>query len=663
MNNYYRRTIAQGIIKQIIFLACLLSCLAYRAGAQGFTIDRIKAEYTLLLSGYVSWADEGQYDNYRIGVLGAPLVYNELSFKSQMDQLKGKPFEAVYLKQINDISGIRILYVGQERNTDIRRIVNKIRGQPILMVTDSSSEYEYVMINLLAVNRGGKAFELNKKNIDEAGLSISDKVLILGGKEDDLREIYRASEKELEKVREELVLLSADIGRQKILLEDRKREIDTLNREIDNQKAELAILVHDISEQQMVLAEKNRILEMRETELRSKESEISSQNAHLEKLLRDIDSGGRILQEQRADMQIQARQIDAQRSVLERQTLTIERQKSILYLSGILIFLGAGLIFFIVRAYSIKKRANRILKEKNESIKRQNVEITRQKEEILAQREQLVEVNTRIERQNANITSSIYYALTIQQAILPFPEEIDRYFENFIVFLPKDIVSGDFYWISHIDRNAEMETFYIAVADCTGHGVPGGFLSMVGTRLLNAIVNESRIFEPGIILTELDERFRKALKQDRTENDDGMDLCLCRIERKTDRQDAVIPGAIKVCFAGARRPLFYISNNSGIIRLPGDPKPVGGRYHNDVSFTQKTLAMSSGDMLYLTTDGLADQSSPERKKFGNKRLMEVLSCSSHLSMEQQKMRLDEELLTFQKYEKQRDDITLVGIKL
>jgi hypothetical protein len=157
MNNYYRRTTTRCTIKRIILLAGLLSCLVNQPGAQGFTIDRIKAEYTLLLSGYVNWADEEQFASYRIGVLGDPLVYNELSFKSQMDQLKGKPFEAVYLKHISDVSGIRILYVGKDRNVDIRRIVNKIKGQPVLMVTDSASEFEYVMINLLAMNRGGQA--------------------------------------------------------------------------------------------------------------------------------------------------------------------------------------------------------------------------------------------------------------------------------------------------------------------------------------------------------------------------------------------------------------------------------------------------------------------------------------------------------------------------
>ena len=652
-----------GLLKIMFITVVFFACPAGRIIAQAFSQERMKAEYTLLLSGYVSWEGEEGFDRYRIGVLGDPLVYNEFIFKSGTDKLKGKPFEALYLKQIKDISSIHILFVGRLRNPDLKRIAGRIRGQPILMVTDSSSEYEYVMINLLALNTGGKSFELNKKNIDESGLSISNKILFVGGKEEDLRVIYRASEKELGKLHEELDSLNESIDRQKQLLEHRRLEIDSLNNQIGSQKHELTTLAGEISQQQAVLEERNSLLEKGESELRLKESEIASQNARLQQLLGDIKTSSGILQDQRRDMQIQSMQIEAQRSVLEKQTLTIEKQQSILYLLGVLIFLAACLIFFIVRAYSIKRRANRILKERNESIKRQNIEITRQKEEILAQGEQLTLVNRKIERQNQNITSSIYYALTIQQAILPLPEELDRYFENFIIFLPKDIVSGDFYWISHVNRIDNVETIFLAVADCTGHGVPGGFLSMVGTRLLNAIINESRIFEPREILTELDERFRKALKQDRTENDDGMDLCLCRIERKKDQYDESQAGMVSVCFAGARRPLFYSSKNGDIIRLHGDRKQVGGRYYQAITFTDEQLEMNRGSILYLTTDGLADQQSPQREKFGINRLMQVLASCRHLPMEQQKQKLDEELLSFQKYEMQRDDITLVAIRL
>ena len=617
--------------------------------AQMFTRDRTKAEYTLLFSGYVNWEGEEQIRQYSIGVLNSPLVYNELSFKSGTGKLKGKPFTVSYIKRIKDIGAVHVLYVAASRNPDIKRIAGKIKGQPILMVTDSCPDYEHIMINMLALNLGGKSFEINKGNIDETGLQVSDKILYVGGREEYLREIYLASEKEHEAVRKELADVSADLEEQKKMLGERRKEIDSLNLEIKGQMSELETLTDEIKDQQDVLEAKNRVLEDREKELREKEIEISQQNDRLSGLMADIETSSDILQEQRRNIQLQARQIEAQTDVLASQTDTIERQKNILLFFVVLFILGVGLIAAIIRAYRIKKEANRVLEDKNEAIRRQNIEITRQKEEITAQRE--------------HIKSSIYYALTIQQAILPQPEELDIYFENLIIYNPKDIVSGDFYWMSRVSAESDSnEKILLAVVDCTGHGVPGGFLSIVGSRILNAIVTENAIYDPGSILEEMDQRVRQALKQDKTENEDGMDVCLCSIERSRKR-DGSYGEKVKIRFTGARRPLFYISGSSDPVRLQGDRKGVGGPYFKDMEFTETALDLKRGDMLYLTTDGLADQSSPGGDKFGNKKIMRILTEGRGLPMSEQKILLDEALVSFQKYEKQRDDITFLGIKL
>ncbi len=617
--------------------------------AQMFSRDRTKAEYTLLFSSYVNWEGEEYVPQYKIGVFGSPAVYNELSFKAGTDKLKGKPFTVTYIKRIKDINSFHVLYVAASRNPDIKRIAGKIGGQQILMVTDSCPDYEHIMINMLALNLGGKSFEINKGNIDATGLQVSDRILYAGGGEDDLREIYRASEKELEAVRMELHEVSADLEAQKGMLEERRKDIDSLNLEITGQMSELDTLTAEILDQQAVLKAKNQVLQNREQVLREKEAEISQQNDRLSGLLSDIETSSDILQEQRRNIQKQARQIEAQTDVLATQTDTIERQKNILLLFGLMFILGAGLIGAVIRAYRIKKAANRELEEKNESIRRQNIEITRQKEEITAQRE--------------HIQSSIYYALTIQQAILPLPDELGSYFENFIIYNPKDIVSGDFYWMSRVSSESDSkEKILLAVVDCTGHGVPGGFLSMVGSRMLNVIVTEKAIHDTRSVLEEMDRRVRLALRQDRTENEDGMDVCLCSIER-IRIPDGDYGERVSICFTGARRPLFYTSGSSGPVRLQGDRKGVGGPFFRDMEFTVNELELKRGDMLYLTTDGLADQPSPGREKFSTKRIVRILAEVRDLPMSEQKNRLDYELVSFQKYEKQRDDITVLGIKL
>jgi len=322
-----------------------------------------------------------------------------------------------------------------------------------------------------------------------------------------------------------------------------------------------------------------------------------------------------------------------------------------------------AIIFFIYRAYKIKKESNKILKEKNIAIQKQNVEITHQKEEILAQREQLELINKEIEKQNENIKASIYYANTIQQAILPSEEEIKEYFDAFSIYLPKDIVSGDFFWFARDKESVNhSDLFFIAVADCTGHGVPGGFLSMVGSRMLNVVINENKIHSPEEVLDRVDQGFQKALRQEQTENDDGMDIVLVCIERKKNNKGEYID-PVHVRFSGARRPLLILKHGSSVEMIKGDRKTIGGRFHTEQVFTRKDVTLNKGDKLYLTSDGITDQHSPDREKFGLNRLMQILSENGALTMDEQKTNLEERLLSFMKYEKQRDDITLLGIKL
>ena len=153
-----------------------------------------------------------------------------------------------------------------------------------------------------------------------------------------------------------------------------------------------------------------------------------------------------------------------------------------------------------------------------------------------------------IEQKNNKITDSIRYAKTIQEAILPTQEHLSNLLGNFfLVFMPKDIVSGDFYWIDKKD-----EYIFLAVADCTGHGVPGAFMSLVGNNMLNEIVREEQEYEPERILKRLNERIRLALRQEEDANRDGMDIGICRFKQLPN-------GKTEMAFAGAKRPLYVVT--------------------------------------------------------------------------------------------------------
>jgi len=623
----------------------------------------MKAEYAFLYSTYVEWPDSIINEKYEFGVLGSDEIFNELNFKSLTEKFKEKRFVVKYFRRIKDITPVQVLYVPKEMNEDIRKVWSKIKDQPVLLITDSCTQFDFIMINLLTIlGRTNKPFEINNDNINAAGLLVSPKILYIGGREDELRDIYKQSEKQLESVKKELEVINRDLEVQYEKLERRRQEIDSLNQQINNQKNELNFLSDDISIQRKSLAEKTVQLQQQEIGLNELMREISFQESQLKLQQDSILRGKEILGSQRDSILTQQNKIRFQQSVLGEQTNTIERQQYLLYFFLLLLLLVSGIVFFVIRAYRIKRSANRILRDKNAAIAKQNAEISRQKEEILAQREQLEIINKAIEKQNEDIKASIYYALTIQNAMLPAHQEIEKFHPYFIIYLPKDIVGGDFYWFTNIcERKKNIDISFYAVVDCTGHGVPGGFLSMIGARILGTIIKDNRIFEPDKILKRMDKNLRSALRQEHTEIDDGMDVCLCRIEKERD-QAGELNGKARLVFSGARRPL-YILNGKGIEMIRGDRKTIGGRYNAELEFTSKEFLLSRGDRIYLTTDGISDQNSPEREKFGINRLMDILSQTREKSMEKQKQSLEEELIGFMKYEKQRDDITVLGIQI
>ncbi|WP_299463245.1 SpoIIE family protein phosphatase [uncultured Microscilla sp.] len=266
---------------------------------------------------------------------------------------------------------------------------------------------------------------------------------------------------------------------------------------------------------------------------------------------------------------------------------------------------------------------------------------------------QIQHQKSQIETQNKNINASIRYAQTIQNAILPSDKSFERIFaDHFVIYEPKDIVSGDFYWLSQVE-----DYIFVAGVDCTGHGVPGAFMSMVGSRLLNEIVNEKQIFDPEQIIAEIQQNIWKALRQEESENKDGMDMGLCRIKYLNN-------DTVEVVYSNAKRPLYY-THQQQLNKIKRDSVMIGGiTYKADVAHpVNYKLLLEKGDILYLSSDGFADTPSPKRRSFGEKRLLDTLEEIMPLALGTQKERLMEAKAAFQEDAKQRDDILLLGLKL
>lgn len=267
---------------------------------------------------------------------------------------------------------------------------------------------------------------------------------------------------------------------------------------------------------------------------------------------------------------------------------------------------------------------------------------------IKSQKIQIEDQRDKLELQNKKINDSIHYAQNIQRAILPLNNQIKEVFESFIIYRPKDIVSGDFYWFGKTSN-----TIFIAVVDCTGHGVPGAFMSMIGNSLLNEIILEKKLQDPAKILTLLNEKVIDALRQNESDNNDGMDVCLVSFEINSKL----------VKFSGAKRPLYVSRKNNEIEEIKGTRKSIGGKKEGIEDFSSVEIKLESGDILYLSSDGLTDQNNKERKRFGSNKLKEILQLNIDQSMENQKLAIEKELDIFMENEEQRDDITLIGIKI
>lgn len=286
----------------------------------------------------------------------------------------------------------------------------------------------------------------------------------------------------------------------------------------------------------------------------------------------------------------------------------------------------------------------------------------KESEEKLAEAQAIVELSKIIENKNRNIVASITYAQRIQEAMLPSTEKLQELLpESFIFFCPRDIVSGDFYWFTALyDEYGQAEKIVVTAVDCTGHGVPGAFMSLLGANLLNEIVNMRNISQADLILNELHKGIRRTLKQGETKTNDGMDMALCVIDLKNRVLE----------YAGAQNPLVYMQYEQTHL-IKGDIMPIGGEQRErERLFTRHTIALAdeSGNAIptsfYLFSDGYPDQFGEKtNKKFGSKKLRELLFQIHHLPAHEQEAAIKHAFEQWKGATNQIDDVLVIGGKI
>lgn len=263
----------------------------------------------------------------------------------------------------------------------------------------------------------------------------------------------------------------------------------------------------------------------------------------------------------------------------------------------------------------------------------------------------LAEQNQRLKQKNEDILDSILYARKIQQAILPSIDKIAKKMADaFVLYLPKDVVSGDFYWYHQVGNQ-----LFVVAADCTGHGVPGALMSVIGVSILKELIIKRGIESPAEILLELDAEINSILQKEESYDvmSDGMDIALVKIDLEK----------LELIYAGAMRPLWHVRDGE-LVEFKGSRFPIGYFYGVKKHFENTTICLQPRDQIYLFSDGFADQFGGEHnKKFNKKKLKELLLSVQNLTGEEKNGFLEYALKNWKQEEEQTDDVLIIGLEI
>jgi serine phosphatase RsbU (regulator of sigma subunit) len=622
-------------IKALVFSAglFLITCIGYGQG--GFD-NPTRALYLFDLVKYVDYGP-GFKDssNFNIGVLvGDYDLINEMAnLTKTRKRIQDKPVQVMGFRRLESLTHVQVLYVNKGSGFDLEKIKKSIAGKQTLLITEGY-EFRESMINFIVVDSKPQ-YDINEDYIKREGMSVPQTLLFTAIKtKEDWQNLFDVASKEIEV--------------QKETIKQQLATIDVQKQEIMKQKALLDSLDKQIVEKERTLNEKQLVLEKQFAQITKQQSEILGQRETIIIQQKEVQVQKDTLTNQKEKIEHQIAMIDhqlsrisEQESKIKVQLATLEKQKLILYFVVLALLLVSFLGYYIYRGYKIKKEANIKLEEKNRTISLQKDEIEKQRDLAAAQRDQIA-------YQKKHITDSIMYAKRIQTALIPSLELFSDKLEHFVLYKPLAIVSGDFYWVS---TNGSMQV--IISADCTGHGVPGAFMSMLGVTMLNEIVNGKHIIMPDQIIEHLRQGIIKSLKQVAEEDSvkDGMDISVCVIDFDNNL----------LWFSGANNPLYLIRGGE-LIHYRADKMPVAIHYRMD-PFTLHKIELQKGDTFYIFSDGYSDQfGGPKQKKFMSMKLKETLVGMAGEPMLRQGEHLNEIFEDWRGENPQVDDVILIGVR-
>jgi len=596
-----------------------------------------RALFILDIAKYIEYDDEIQlHSDFKIGVMGRNTnFYWELYEMAKTRKfIQQKPIKVLMYPELDNIEKCHILYVNNLEGFKMKEVLERTRGNNTLVISEGYF-FNESMINFVMADKTPR-FELHEEKLNEEGLQVNElfREQAIKTREDWealFIETDIALEQEKEVVQEQKIVIDSqevEIVRQSAMIWAQRLRLDSLNREIKDKVK--------------TIKQKTSILDRQVQQIGQQNEEIVRQRQEVESQLSILGKQEEKINQQEGQIDKQSIQISEQQTILIERLEAIEKQKMLIWFFVIALILVSGLGYFIFRGYRIKKESNIQLEAKNRQILQQKEKIQQQKEIAESQRDQIA-------YQKQHITDSIHYALRIQTALLPSLELFTEKLDHFVLYKPRDIVSGDFYWVAEIGPR-----IMIISADCTGHGVPGAFMSMLGVSFLNEIILNKGIIQPDQVINHLREEIIHALKQKDAANEikDGLDMCVCLLD----------PESRSLQFAGAFCPLWVLSKGE-LTEIKGDKMPVA--IHETMKpFTNHWLDLKQGDTFYIFSDGFVDQfGGPNQKKYLSKNFKVTLGELQAKNMYEQGAELDRIFEEWRKDVEQIDDVTVIGVRV
>jgi serine phosphatase RsbU (regulator of sigma subunit) len=585
------------VLLSLLFCAHAQSQKPDKTGDKAQTLARLKTAFIYNFTKYITWPKEDRLSEFRICVMSieAKELSQQLNQLAKLRKFRDRiPIRIIYGKTSKDVKDCQMV-VMSGFNKELVPVFNKIKGKGILMVAENLVDYKKSIISFVeADNRMN--FIINTTKMAESGLKVNPELYKLAiSKEEEWKNIFEKFKYMLQSGQQEITVNKSDLRQmmsQYKNLEEEQKSRDTLIRQLEDT-------------------------------IREKIKQFDEMNAEYGKIEKKITEG-------RQQLQQQEQQLNEQKNEIALQVDEIRRQRIVITIIAGLSMIIVILLVLAIRSTLLRRKSNRLLRDQKQELEMQKRIVDEKQKEIL---------------------DSINYARRIQHALLPNEQLMKAHLpEHFVLFIAKDIVAGDFYWAT-----PSPDGFLVITADCTGHGVPGAFMSLLNISKLNEAINQKRITRPDLVLNYVRAEIIQALNAEGSteESKDGMDATLCKIDLKN----------MQLEFASANTS-FCIVRNHELLSFKADKIPVG-KSHDDLSlFTYNRVALQKGDMIFTYTDGYTSQfGGPKGKKFNQKQLREVLTTCSEMPIQQQKQVLEQRFEEWKGKLEQVDDVLVIGIRV